>query len=197
MAYNSYPYSPPISQIFPSPLFTLATLLFFTIPLAWNKSSPNLRVIDLFSSSRFQLNFFFFSVSERFSLIPIAKVIFYLTLLSFLQGTSHFWKLSSLLMYLFIICLPGICKLRGSLDLLYPHSLEQCLTPGASQVALVVKNLAANAGDRRDADWIPGSERSPGGGNGNPLQYSCLENTHGERTLAGYATIGLQRVGHD
>ena len=40
----------------------------------------------------------------------------------------------------------------------------------------VVKNLPANAGDARDASLIPGSGRSLGGGNGNPLQYSCLEN---------------------
>ena len=46
----------------------------------------------------------------------------------------------------------------------------------ASQVMLVVKNLPANAGDIRDADSIPGSGRSPIGGNSNPLQYSCLEN---------------------
>ena len=42
----------------------------------------------------------------------------------------------------------------------------------ASQVLLVVKNLPANA----DAGSIPGLESSPGGGDGNPLQYSCLEN---------------------
>ena len=47
---------------------------------------------------------------------------------------------------------------------------------GASQVVLGVKNPPANAGDLRDTDSIPGSGRSPGGGNGNPLQYSCLEN---------------------
>ena len=45
------------------------------------------------------------------------------------------------------------------------------------QVALVVKNLPANAGDVRDASSIPGSGRSPGAGHGNPLQYSCLENS--------------------
>ena len=45
---------------------------------------------------------------------------------------------------------------------------------GASQVRLVVKNLPANAGDIRDLDLIPESGRPPGGGNGNPLQYSCL-----------------------
>ena len=46
----------------------------------------------------------------------------------------------------------------------------------ASQVALVVKTLPANAGDIRDVGLIPGSERSPKGEHGNPLQYSCLEN---------------------
>ena len=40
----------------------------------------------------------------------------------------------------------------------------------------VVKNPSANAGDARDAGLIPGSGRFPGVGNGNPLQYSCLEN---------------------
>ena len=50
---------------------------------------------------------------------------------------------------------------------------------GASQVALVVKNPSANvrdAGEARHVGSIPGSERSPGEANGNPLQYSCLEN---------------------
>ena len=40
----------------------------------------------------------------------------------------------------------------------------------------MVKNLPANAGEVRDVHSFPGSGRSPGGGNGNPLQYSCLEN---------------------
>ena len=47
---------------------------------------------------------------------------------------------------------------------------------GTSQLALVVKNPPADAGDIRDVGSIPGPERSPGGGNGNPLQYSYLEN---------------------
>ena len=45
----------------------------------------------------------------------------------------------------------------------------------------VVKNLPANAGDRRDVGLIPGWGRSPGGGHGNPLQYSCLENPMDKR----------------
>ena len=45
----------------------------------------------------------------------------------------------------------------------------------ASQVVLGVKNPPANAEDIRDMGLIPESERSPGGENGNPLQYSCLE----------------------
>ena len=57
----------------------------------------------------------------------------------------------------------------------------------ASQGALVVKNPPANAGDARDMGLIPGSERSPGGGNGNPFQYSSLENSMGRG--AWWATI--------
>ena len=60
---------------------------------------------------------------------------------------------------------------------------------------LVVKNLPANAGD---ADLIPGSVRSPGEGNGNPLQYSCLGKSHQQKNLAGYTVQGgQQKVGHD
>ena len=43
-------------------------------------------------------------------------------------------------------------------------------------MVLMVKNLLVNAGYARDMGLIPGLGRSPGGGNGNPLQYSCLEN---------------------
>ena len=51
------------------------------------------------------------------------------------------------------------------------HHLE-----GASQVALVVKNPPANAGDVRDLSLLPELGRFPGGGHGNAIQYSCLEN---------------------
>ena len=47
---------------------------------------------------------------------------------------------------------------------------------GVSQVALVVKNPPTNAGGVRDVGLIPGLGRASGGGHGNPLQYSCLEN---------------------
>ena len=60
--------------------------------------------------------------------------------------------------------------------------------PGGS----VVKNQPANAEDLRDTGLIPGSGISPGGGNGNPLQYSCLENPHGQRSLAGYSPWGCK-----
>ena len=55
----------------------------------------------------------------------------------------------------------------------------------ASQVALVIKNLPANAGDVRDMGLIPGSRRCPGGGNGNPLQIMPGE-SHGQRCLGFY-----------
>ena len=41
---------------------------------------------------------------------------------------------------------------------------------------------------------IPGWGRSPGGGHGNPLQYSCLENPHGQRSLAGYSPWSFQEL---
>ena len=66
--------------------------------------------------------------------------------------------------------------------------LASMILLGASQVASVVKNMFANAGDRRDAGSIPESWRSPGGRHGNPLQYSCLEN--GQRRLASYSPWG-------
>ena len=55
------------------------------------------------------------------------------------------------------------------------------------RMAIVVKNLPANAGDKRDAGLIPGSGRSPGGGHDNPLQHSCLENS--KDTVVWWATV--------
>ena len=62
------------------------------------------------------------------------------------------------------------------LRLLLIFLLSLLLFP-SPMVVLVIKNLPANAGDLRDAGVTPGSRRSPGGGHGNPLQYSCLENS--------------------
>ena len=67
---------------------------------------------------------------------------------------------------------------------------------GASQMALVVKNPPASAGDIRDADLIPGSGRSLGGGHGNPLQYSCWRILWTEEP-GGLQSMGSQRVRHD
>ena len=66
--------------------------------------------------------------------------------------------------------------------------------PKATQVALVVKNPSANAGDVRDVSSIPGSGRSPEERNGNPLQYSCLENPNGQRILVGYNPWGCKEL---
>ena len=66
----------------------------------------------------------------------------------------------------------------------------------AFQVALVLKNLPANARDLRDMRLIPGSGRSPEGGHGNPLQYSCLENPR-DRGVWWATAHGVARVGHD
>ena len=52
----------------------------------------------------------------------------------------------------------------------------------------------ANSGDIRDVGPIPGLGRSPGVGNGNPLQYSFLEKSHGQRSLVGYSPGGLKEL---
>ena len=58
----------------------------------------------------------------------------------------------------------------------------------------MVENMPADAGDLREAGSVPGSGRSPGGKNGNPLQYSCLENPHGQRSLMGNHPWGLKEL---
>ena len=64
-------------------------------------------------------------------------------------------------------------------------------------MVLVVKYQTASVGDVRDVGSIPGWGRSPGGGHGSPLKYSCLE-SHGQKRLAGsIGSIGLYRVRHD
>ena len=62
-------------------------------------------------------------------------------------------------------------------------------------MALVVKHPPENARGIRDMGSIPGSGRSSGGGNGNPLQYSCLENPM-KRGAWRPTVLGSQRVGH-
>ena len=70
------------------------------------------------------------------------------------------------------------------------------MTFKASQVVLVVKNPPANAANVRETDSIPLWGRYPGEGNGNPLQYSCLENPMDRG--AWLATVhGVTRVGHN
>ena len=67
-------------------------------------------------------------------------------------------------------------------------SPQQSLLLGGS----VIRNLPANAGD---LGLIPGSGRSPGEGNGNTRQYSCLEKSHGQRSLADYSPWGPKELG--
>ena len=69
---------------------------------------------------------------------------------------------------------------------------------GASQVVLVIEDPPSNTGDIRDMGSIPGSGRFLGGGHGNPLHYSCVENPtdRGAWWPAGH-TMAPFRVGHD
>ena len=72
---------------------------------------------------------------------------------------------------------------------------KKCTYLWASQVALVGKKLPVNAGDVRDEGLIPGLGRYPGGGCGNSLLYSCLENPRTEQP--GSYSLWGRRVGHD
>ena len=90
---------------------------------------------------------------------------------------------------------PG--NLDSSLWFIQPGILDDVLSYGAFQVAIVVKNPPANARDIRDIGLIPGSGRSSGLGNGNPLQYYCLENPMGRGAWCATQSMGSQRVGHN
>ena len=96
---------------------------------------------------------------------------------------------------------PGTLEIMTPKSQLLRRAMNCCQTEikiyvSNNQVALVVKNLPANAGDVRDVSSIPGSGRFPGGAHGNPLQYSCLENAMDRG--AWRATVQMsRRIGHD
>ena len=66
----------------------------------------------------------------------------------------------------------------------------------SNSLDFLIKNLLANVGDTRDAGLIPGLGRSAGGGNGNPLEYSCLENPM-DRGAWQVTVHGIMRVSHN
>ena len=84
-----------------------------------------------------------------------------------------------------------VCQLLYCTTVLF--KVLYCKT-GASQVVLVIKNPPANGGDLKDMGLTPGSGRSPGVWHGNALQYSCLENPHGQRSLVSYCPQGLKEA---
>ena len=79
----------------------------------------------------------------------------------------------------------------------FPYTVVKVLLEQSrSRVLLGIKNLPANAGDLRDSGSISGSGRSAGEGNGNPLQFSHLENPM-DRGASRATDHGVQRVGQD
>ena len=68
------------------------------------------------------------------------------------------------------------------------YSMRSVVFPGGA----VLKNSPANAGYRREVGLIPGSGRSPGGGDGNPFQDSCLKKFHGKGSLVNYSPWGCK-----
>ena len=66
-----------------------------------------------------------------------------------------------------------------------------CMSPSSCPGGSDSKESSCSEGD---LGLIPGLGRSPGGGHGNPLQYSCLGNPHGQRSLAGYSSWGRKQL---
>jgi len=77
-------------------------------------------------------------------------------------------------------------------------SKESTCNEGVSEVAqetlYPLSHQGSSNGNVGDLGSIPGLGRSPGGGHGNPLQYSCLENSHGQRSLVGYSSWGRKEL---
>ena len=85
-----------------------------------------------------------------------------------------------------------LCSWIGRIHVIKMTIMPNYNTPGFP-AGSVAKESACNAGN---LGLIPGLGRSPEGEHGNPLQYSCLENPHGQRSLVGCSPWG-RRVGHD
>ena len=100
-----------------------------------------------------------------------------------MERTQAQWEMSFLL--------PVALPTKGFLSLSTIDIGELYPLLWASQVVLGVNNPPAIAGDIRDMGLIPGSRRVPGGGHGNPLQYSCLENLM-QRSLVGSSSWGCK-----
>ena len=106
-------------------------------------------------------------------------------------GSSWPWSQPELILGL--LAIKGNCGEDSFTCLPNPISFD---CGAVSQGVLVVKNLAASGGDVRHLGSIPGSERSPGEGNGNPLQYFCLENPQTDKP-GGLLSTGLQCIRQD
>ena len=96
--------------------------------------------------------------------------------LPWFQGNPWVWNTSC---QCIDVCLdkgaPAVACTFLIVDLIRLHDIHTLIL-GVSKVMLVVKNLPAKSGDIRDTGSIPGPGRYPGGGDSNPLQYSCLKN---------------------
>ena len=88
--------------------------------------------------------------------------------------------LSHVNIYLYILSI-SVCMSRSVSAYTHVYTVMYGVFPGDS----VIKNLSASAEDVGDGSLIPGSGRSPGVGNGNPLQYSCLESHTWQATVLG------------
>ena len=161
---------------------------------------PSFKLLGQFTLGHFH-GFFSFMVFtcvfEKYSLLSLAHSLLY----------NRIFLILGFLMIRFNLCILGQnttrWPIRSSLVVILVtrsrwwsisqmYSYYFCLAPD-KQSEEVVKNLSVSVGD---SGWIPEWGRSPGKGNGNPLQYSCLGN-HMDKEPGGLQSMGSQRAGHD
>ena len=130
---------------------------------------------------------FLFSLSLHFIFLVLRKGSYFSSNCYFYSSICKWHLVLSFFVIGFLLW--GILKLAA----VVLHSIWYALISfysWVSQVALVVKNLLANTGDVREVGLILGLGRSCGGGHGNTLQYSCLDNPREQRNLEGCSPQG-------
>ena len=99
-----------------------------------------------------------------------------------MQNVGHFW-----------LCILNLRCLKKIMMMMRETASMHCiLTTWVFPGGTSGKEPACQCRRLRNAGLIPGLGRSPGGRHGNPLQYSCLENPHGQRSLVGYSPLGCR-----
>ena len=131
----------------------------------------NLRPLVMYLRCSFQFGALTNTLWNLPDYVEMISVVFETSRLSLRAFMMHLWN------FLIYLNPSYMTETLLVLSMTLPEIIETLPYHMASPIVQLVKNLPANAGYTRDTSLIPGSVRSPGEGNGSPLQYSCLENS--------------------